>query len=119
MARPAKTNALSLSLNVVRALRYLNRIAGALIAILLIAALVAKTFVFTALGVGPVEGKNTLIIMGMYAIMVIGIVATVLVNVVLVRLEEIVITVQHGDPFVFENAERLRAIAWAVLGLEA
>lgn len=50
---------------------------------------------------------------------VVGILATLLVNVVLIRLEAIVITVQHGDPFVLENAERLRGIAWAVLGLEA
>ena len=117
MSRPA-ADALSFSLKVVRALRYLNRLAGVLIGALLIAALVAKTPVFTALGVRPLEGKGALI-MGMYAIMVVGIIATVLVNVVLVRLEAIVVTVQGGDPFVSENAERLRSIAWAVLGLEA
>jgi hypothetical protein len=54
----------------------------------------------------------------MRLVMVIGIAAVPVTHVVLARLLAIVETVAGGDPFVTENAARLKAIAWAVLGLE-
>jgi hypothetical protein len=41
-----------------------------------------------------------------------------MVHWILSRLLAMVHTVRIGDPFVAENAERLKEIAWAVLGLE-
>jgi hypothetical protein len=84
---------------------------------LLIASLVAKDPVMSALGVRPTAGRDTLIL-GMRLIAVVGICAVPIAHVVLSRLEAIVDTVTLGDPFVAENAARLQTIAWSVLGLE-
>jgi len=51
-------------------------------------------------------------------IMVIGICTVPVVHFVTQRLLMIVATVSTGNPFVVVNAARLRAIAWALLGLE-
>jgi hypothetical protein len=115
MPRPYP-NALSLSRRVLRALIALNLVAGALIGVLLVASLVAATWVATALGVRPASG-NGVPIAGMRAIMAIGIAAVPLTHVVLSRLLAIVETVRAGDPFVAENAARLQRIAWSVFGL--
>jgi hypothetical protein len=49
---------------------------------------------------------------------VIGIGSVPFTHVVLTRLLAIVETVRLGDPFVADNAARLKTMAWAVLGLE-
>ena len=110
-------HALGLSHRVLRFLIGLNLLMGVLIFALLIASLIARTWVMTALGVMPTSdnGSPTL---GMRSIMVIGIAGVPLMHVVLSRLLAIVETVRDGDPFVAENAERLQRIAWSVLGLE-
>jgi hypothetical protein len=54
----------------------------------------------------------------MRLVMVLGIAAVPVAHVVLTRLLAIVGTVADGDPFVTENAARLKKIAWALLGLE-
>lgn len=113
----APPSALALSARTLRALAQLTAIAGALIFALFIAGIVARDPVFTALGVYPADLGGARI-MGMRLIMVGGIAAAVIVWVVLHRLLAIVRTVQRGDPFVAENATRLREIAWGVLGLE-
>jgi hypothetical protein len=88
---------------------------GILILILLIASLLAETWVMTALGVPPDDEG---MIRGGRLIMLLGIVAVPLTHLVLSRLLAIVETVRSGDPFVAGNAARLRGIAWAVFGLE-
>jgi len=55
---------------------------------------------------------------GLRAIALLGLVAIPLNHAVLARLRRIVETVQSGDPFVTANAERLQAIAWALLALQ-
>ena len=110
-------NALALSHRVLRFLIGLNLLMGVLILALLIASLIARTWVMTALGVTPPSDNGSLIL-GMRSIMVIGIAGVPLMHVVLSRLLAIVETVRDGDPFVAENAERLQRIAWSVLGLE-
>jgi hypothetical protein len=50
--------------------------------------------------------------------MLVGIGVVPLAHVVLTRLRTIVDTVKVGDPFLPENAARLRVIAWSVLGIE-
>jgi hypothetical protein len=50
--------------------------------------------------------------------MLIGAAVVPLAHLLLTRLRAIVATVAAGDPFVPENAERLTAIAWALLGIQ-
>ncbi len=100
-----------------RALIVLNLLIGFLILALLIATLVAQTPVFAALGVRP-ENQSSALILGMRLIAVIGVAMVPLGHVVLTRLLALVDTVGRSDPFVAENAMRLRTMAWAVLALE-
>lgn len=51
-------------------------------------------------------------------VMAIGIAVVPLVHVLLNRLQAIVETVRAGDPFVATNADRLRVIAWCLLGIQ-
>ena len=110
-------DALMLSRRVLRVLIKLNLIMGAFILALLIASLVAESWVMKALGARPAPG-NSMLFLGMRLIMVIGICSVPLVNLILKRLLTIVETVKVGNPFVLANAVRLKAIAWATLGLE-
>jgi hypothetical protein len=102
---------------VLKILIRLNQLMGVAILALLVASLVAEDFVMRALGVGPAD-RNPALVLGMRAVLVLGIAAVPVAHVVLARLLAIVGTVADGDPFVIENAARLKTIAWAVLGLE-
>ncbi len=108
---------LTLSRRVLRLLTKLNLLMGALILALLIASLIAESWVMRALGVRPVPGDSMLFV-GMRLIMIIGICSVPITHLVLTRLLAIVETVKVGNPFVMANAVRLKAIAWAILGLE-
>jgi len=110
-------DALPLTRRVLRILVRLNQLMGAAILALLVASLLAERTVMSALGVGP-AAENHALVVGMRMVMVIGIAAVPVTHVVLARLLAIVATVADGDPFVMENAARLKAIAWGVLGLE-
>ena len=114
MNRP-DSGTLSLTRRFLRLLIALNLVMGTLILILLIASLLAETWVMNALGVPPGDAG---MIRGGRLIMLLGIGAVPLAHRVLSRLLAIVETVRTGDPFVAGNAARLRGIAWAVLGLE-
>ena len=111
------SNALAMSRRVLRVLVALNLLLGLLILALLIASLAAGEWVMGALGAPPTPSNGPLIL-GMRLVMVIGILAAPVTHVALTRLLAIVQSVSLGDPFVAENATRLRQIAWAVLGLE-
>lgn len=58
------------------------------------------------------------VVMGLRAVAVLGLVTIPLNYVILKRLLAIVGTVRAGDPFVATNAQRLQAIAWALLTLQ-
>lgn len=113
----ANSSALTASRIVLRILIILNILLGAAILSLLVATLVAEVPVIDALGVRIVGGRE-LVIQAMRLIIVVGIVAVPLTHIILTRLLAIVRTVAGGDPFVAINAARLRAIAWALLGLQ-
>ena len=100
-----------------RALIILNWLFGAAILTLLVATIVAERWTFTALGGLPASEIHT-IMPGLRAIAVLGLVAIPLNDAVLRRLLAIVETVRGGDPFVVDNANRLQAIAWALLALQ-
>ena len=108
---------LMLSRRVLRVLIKLNLLMGALILALLIASLVAESWVMKALGAPPAPG-NSMLFLGMRLIMVIGICSVPMVHLILARLLTIVETVSVGNAFVMANAVRLKTIAWAILGLE-
>jgi len=108
---------LTLSRRVLRLLTKLNLLLGALILALLIASLIAESWVMRALGARPAPG-NSMLFVGMRLIMIIGICSVPITHLVLTRLLAIVETVKVGNPFVMANAVRLKAIAWAILGLE-
>lgn len=113
----AESNALRATHRFLRVLIVLNVLAGLAILALLVASLVAPEPVIHALGARPAPG-NAARIAGMRLIAVLGLAAVPVAQVVLGRLLAVVDTVRAGDPFVLENAGRLRSIAWAVLGME-
>ena len=99
-----------------RILIVVNWLFGAAIAVLLVA-MPTSQWIRSALGIPPTAEATGLII-GMHAIAVLGLVAIPVNYAVLKRLLAIVGTVRDGDPFVAANAERLQAIAWALLVLQ-
>ncbi len=116
MPRPY-ADSLPVTRRVLKILIRLNQLMGAGILALLVATLVAEEPVMRALGVAA-AGRDPWVLLGMRLIMVLGIAAVPVAHIVLTRLLAIVDTVADGDPFVTENAARLKGIAWAVLGLE-
>ena len=55
---------------------------------------------------------------GLRAIVVVGVIGAAVAHTILRRILAIVDTVRVGDPFILENARRLRSIAWRVMSLE-
>ena len=112
---------LTLSRNVLRALLVLNPVFGFLILAMFIATFAAEGFMMRALihehGT-TYSAESHALLLGMRSIMLLGTIAVVLVQVALKKLLAIVETVSAGDPFVILNAERLKTIAWSMLGLE-
>ena len=112
-----RSSALPVARATLRGLTVLNWIAGAVILLLLAISFLAESWTWRALGVGAVAGHEG-IVAGMRAIMVIGIAGVPITYIVFSRLLAIVDSVRAGEPFLAENARRLRAIAWALLALE-
>lgn len=108
---------LVLSRKVLRVLLVLNPLFGVFILILLAASFIAEGTAIRVLTEEHGAGGRTFLL-GARWIMVLGILSLMLVQVALKRLLAIVETVSAGDPFVLLNAERLKTIAWSILGLE-
>lgn len=117
MSTQSSPDSLRVSQRVLRVLIKLNWLMGFLILALLVASLVAPEPVMRGLGIDPTDASGPLAI-GARLVMVIGIISVPITNTVLARLLGVVDTVWSGDPFIVENATRLRKIAWAVLTLE-
>ncbi len=106
--------ALSLTRTVLRVLIVVNPITGVMILILLVVSVVFDgPFVDHMGGAG-----DAAVIFGVRLVMVVGVVAVPLNHIILQRLLAIVASAGDGEPFLVENARRLRTIAWALLGLE-
>ena len=112
-----RDTAVEFSRPIIQFLTVLNLLYAAAIAILLIASFILGDFLWKALGFHA-AGMSANIPMALRTIVVIGIVGAVVVHTILRRLLAIVDTVRDGDPFVADNALRLREIAWRVLVLE-
>ena len=111
------SSALPVAWIMLRILILLNWLWGVAILALLIATIVAERWTFTALGITDESGLPAQM-MGLRFIAVLGLVALLLNHAILTRLLAMVETVRRGDAFVFANARRLLAIAWASLGLQ-
>ncbi|MBI2382007.1 MAG: DUF2975 domain-containing protein [Gammaproteobacteria bacterium] len=117
MTKPVMPRSLAIAGFVLRGLLILNWFYGAAILAGLVASLVAEAPVMAALGVLPSPDSQALI-QGMRAVALLGIASVPLHYVLLRRLLEVVASVRERTPFVPENARRLHAIAWALLGLQ-
>jgi hypothetical protein len=112
-----RDTAANVSRPIIQLLTVLNLLYATGITILLIASLVLKQWLWKALGFEG-AGMDLEIPMALRTIAVIGIVGAAIVHTILRRLLAIVDSVRDGDPFVADNAVRLREIAWRVLVLE-
>jgi hypothetical protein len=112
---------LTLSRAVLKTFLVLNPTFAVFVTGMLIATLFAPSWMMRALTHehGATSGAEFhALLIGMRWIMFLGVVGAGLVQVVLSRLLAIVDTVSAGDPFVLLNADRLKTIAWAMLGGE-
>jgi hypothetical protein len=112
---PSHPAALRVTERVLRALTALNLLYGMGILVLLIASLVVPGPLVAALVKKPASAAA---IGGMRLMMTVGIAAVPIAHVILAKLRAMVLTVRAGDPFVVDNAQRLNAIAYALLALE-
>ena len=117
MSRPVSPSAaLPIAHVLLRLLIVLNWLMAAMILALLVA-LPNEKWIMSAFKLSPSPDADR-VVMGLRAVAVLGL-ATIPLNYgILKRLLAMVETVRAGDPFVASNAERLRAIAWALLGLQ-
>ena len=117
MSRPASSSAaLPIAHVVLRILIVVNWLGGAAILALLVV-MPNEQWIMSAFKLSPSPEAERLV-MGLRAIAVLGLAAIPLNHAVLKRLLAIVETVRAGDPFVAANADRLQAIAWALLTLQ-
>src|SRR2546421_1810796 len=118
MSRPASSSAaLPIAYVALRILIVVNWLMGAAILALLVV-IPNEHWIMAAFKLSPSPDTDRLI-MGLRAVAVLGLAAIPLHYIVLKRLLAIVATVRAGDPFVAENADRLQAIAWALVALNA
>ena len=108
--------ALPLAHLLLRILIVLNWLMAAMILALLVA-LPNREWIMTAFDLMPSRDTDRLIL-ALRVCAVLGLAVVALNYSVLTRLLAIVETVRVGDPFVAANAERLQAIAWALLALQ-
>ena len=117
MLKPVSSSAaLPIAHVVLRILIVLNWLMGAAILALLVVS-PNEQWIMSAFKLSPSPEAERLVL-GMQAIAVIGLATIPLNYALLKRLLAIVETVRAGDPFVAANADRLQAIAWALLTLQ-
>ena len=117
MSEPASSSpALPIASALLRILVVLNWLMFAAIVALLVA-MPNEQWIMNAFGHSPGPEAERLV-MGLRAAAVLGLAVFVLNYFVFKRLLAIVDTVRTGDPFVAANAIRLKAIAWALVGLQ-
>lgn len=117
MSRPTSSSAaLPIAYVVLRILIVVNWLMGAAILATLVF-MPTRHWIMAAFKLSPSPDTDRLI-MALRAVAVLGVVAVPLNYVVIKRLLEIVLAVRAGDPFVAANAQRLQAIAWALLALQ-
>ena len=117
MSNPASSSAaLPIAYIVLRILIVMNWLMCAVILALLLVS-PNEQWIMSAFKLSP-SPEAARLVMGLRAIAVLGLVTIPLNYSVLKRLLAIIETVRAGDPFVAANADRLQAIAWALLTLQ-
>jgi hypothetical protein len=114
--RASPSAALPIAHVVLRILIVLNWLMAVMILVLLVV-MPNERWIMSAFKLAPSPDTMRLV-WGLRAIAALGLAAVPLNYIVLKQLLAIVATVRAGDPFVAENADRLDAIAWALLGLQ-
>ena len=108
--------ALPIDYVVLRLLVILNWLLGAAILTLLLI-MPNREWIMSAFHLSPsLEAER--LIWGLRTVALLGLVTIPLNYLILKRLLAMVDTVRRGDPFVAANAQRLQAIAWALLALQ-
>ena len=110
--------ALALSRSVLRVLIVLNLLCVLVIGLMLIGSFAFQARLAAHFGSVPGGVAPMVMINGLRLLMMLGLAMIPPTHIVLGRLLAIVETVRGGDPFVADNAQRLSAIAWALLGLQ-
>src|SRR5690242_19085993 len=117
MTRPLSSSAaLPIAYSVLRIAVVVNWLMGAAILALLVV-MPNEQWIMAAFKLSPSPDAERLI-MGLRAVAVLGLVTIPLNHAVLERLLAIVLALRAGDPFVAVNADRLQAIARALLALQ-
>ena len=111
------SHALTLARPAILVAMLLNLLYGVALSAFFIASFVLPEWPMKPLGYDPATMHDYLPL-GLRAIELLGLVLVGLVFLILRRLLAIVESVRSGDPFVVENARRLQAIAWCLLGIE-
>ena len=113
---PDSSAALPLAYAALRFLIVLNWLFGAAIFALLVV-MPNEQWIMSAFKLAPSPDTDRLI-SGLRAVAALGLAAIPFNHAVLKRLLAIVETVRGGEPFVSANAQRLQAIAWALVALQ-
>ncbi len=108
--------ALPIAFVMLRILVVVNWVVGAAI-LALLAVMPNEQWIMSAFQLSP-SPEATRLVWGLRAIAMVGLVTIPINYLLLKRLIAIVETVRAGDPFVPANAQRLQAIAWALLALQ-
>ena len=108
--------ALPIAYVILRLLVILNWLFGAAILALLVV-LPNERWIMSAFDLAP-SPDTTRLVWGLRAVAALGLVTIPLNYMILKRLIAMVDTVRTGDPFVADNAYRLQAIAWVLMGLQ-
>ncbi|HEX8644490.1 MAG TPA: DUF2975 domain-containing protein [Allosphingosinicella sp.] len=114
----AASPALALSRALLKALVVLNLAVAASDLAAIALSLVYEAEVVRYFRDRPIEGDVAAFVDGFRWMMIVGLLVFPLVHVIATRLLAIVETVRGGDPFVAANAERMKLIAWALLGTQ-
>ena len=101
---------------VLRLFVVLNWFAGAAVLLLLVAS-PNEQWILSAFKLTPSQDTDRLVT-ALRVIAALGLACVPVNRAILIRLLAMVATVREGDPFVAANAQRLRTIAWALLGLQ-
>ncbi|HEX8257663.1 MAG TPA: DUF2975 domain-containing protein [Allosphingosinicella sp.] len=108
--------ALPIAFVVLRIMIVLNWLLGAAILVLLFL-MPNERWIISAFELSP-SPEARRVVMGLRAVAAVGLVTIPLNYIVLKRLLAMVGSVRAGNPFVAANAQRLQAIAWALLALQ-
>ena len=112
------SGALGVSRVFLKILRALNLLAGALLIICVIGSYPFEPRLLESFAKMPRVTDAAFLMNALRIWVLIGLPVIAVIHVILTRLLDMVATVRSGDPFVPENAARLKVIAWCLLAAQ-